>query len=377
MQLSDRYLNLVQQQLKSCNALALVERLVVYVAQPRNNQAPSLQAVGEWPEKSCALPPVENDPELRLPSPVRRWYPLLEGEILLGALRVELPSSSDGWSEALDRQLQEIALALTHSLGLEIERSNLLGEINQQREQISLMVHQLRNPLAAIRTYAELLMRRLGPESRHKELVKGMLTEQAQLNSYILAIDQVGPPTQQISQETNFPLLLPPWVPRSELSAKTLLGPLIDRAAATASLQGREWIGPTSWPFWTDQGNENSDGSLAEIVANLLENAFRYSSQRTPIGLCFIEDGLFVWDGGPSINIEEKDKIFSRGFRGKSSSNLPGSGLGLPLARQLAKKLGGTLELIIPPAALDNSLPRQGNAFLFRFFEEEMPKAEG
>ena len=38
----------------------------------------------------------------------------------------------------------------------------------QQRLQLNLMVHQLRNPLAALRTYAQLLLRRLGPDSDHR-----------------------------------------------------------------------------------------------------------------------------------------------------------------------------------------------------------------
>ena len=374
MQLSDRFLSLVHQQLRSFRADVPVARLVVYVAQPRTGQAPSLEAVGEWPEQINSLPPVEADPELRTPSQVRRWYPLQEGEILLGVLRAELPSSIEGWPESLDNHLQVTALVLTYSLSLEIERNKLLEEITDQQEQIRLMVHQLRNPLAAIRTYTELLMRRLGPESNHRNLVQGMLTEQAQLNTYISAIDQLGLSKQRISQGSPVPLLLPPWLPKNQdLNMKALLMPLIERSAVTSSLQGREWIGPSCWPLWTDQTPNVWDGSVAEIVANLLENAFRYSSPQRPIGLCLKEDGLIVWDGGDPIRGDEREMIFERGFRGQKSKKLAGSGLGLALARQLAESLDGSLELIIPPSSLDADLPNEGNAFLLKLPSTKLP----
>ena len=367
MQLSDRFLNLVQQQLRSFRADVPVERLVVYVAQPRSGQAPSLEAVGEWPEKSNSLPPVEADPELRTPSQVRRWYPLQEGEMLLGVLRAELPASIKGWPESLDKDLQGTALVLAYSLSLEIERSKLLAGITHQQEQIGQMVHQLRNPLAAIRTYAELLMRRLGPESNHRNLVEGVLTEQAQLNTYISAMDQLGSTKQQIQEGSPVPFLLPPWLPKNQdLNMRELLMPLLNRSSVTSTLQGREWIGPASWPLWTDQVPKAGDGSVAEIAANLLENAFRYSSPESPVGLCLKEDGLIVWDGGESIQEDIREKSFKRGFRGQKSKQLPGSGLGLALAKQLAENLGGSLELRIPPSVLDPDLPSKGNAFLLK-----------
>jgi signal transduction histidine kinase len=112
---------------------------------------------------------------------------------------------------------------------------------------------------------------------------------------------------------------------------------------------------------------------VAEILANLLENAFRYSRSGGPIGLlcqpCPAAAGaitLTVWDGGPEIPAEESARIFERGQRGSTGAGRPGSGLGLALGRELAEQLGGSLCLQTPPAALDPQnpdLPRSGNAF--------------
>ena len=105
---------------------------------------------------------------------------------------------------------------------------------------------------------------------------------------------------------------------------------------------------------------------VAEIVANLMENAFRYSPSGSPLGLLLLHDGLCLWDGGPAIPGEERNRIFERGVRGSSSKDRSGSGLGLALARQLAEERGGSLELASSPDAVDSALPAEGNAFVLR-----------
>ncbi len=370
MQLSDRFLKLVQQQLSTFDKDCSLECLIVYIAQAKDGQDPSLEAVGQWPSLEKALPPVEADPALRAPSSSRRWYPLQEGLILLGVLRAELRPSVDGWPEDLDEQLQASAGMITNFLKLELDRSRLLEELTQQREQISVMVHQLRNPLAALRTYAQLLMRRLEPDSRHLTLVESLLTEQAQLNRYLSALDQIPTSNLVINANRSDSLLLPPLLPQSkDLSLQDLLQPLIDRAAATANLQGRIWSGPSEWPLWTKEIRPSGDGVIAEIVANLLENAFRYSNSPCSIGLHLLENGLCVWDGGSPIPIEERQRIFDRGFRGERVKDVSGSGLGLSMGRQLAEQLGGSLDLLVTPSNIDPLLPAHGNAFLLKLPE--------
>ena len=72
---------------------------------------------------------------------------------------------------------------------------------------------------------------------------------------------------------------------------------------------------------------------------------------------------LTVWDGGAAIPAAERELIFERGRRGSTGLERPGTGLGLALARDLARSLGGELLLLVPPSLSDPSLPPQGNAF--------------
>jgi hypothetical protein len=58
-----------------------------------------------------------------------------------------------------------------------------------------------------------------------------------------------------------------------------------------------------------------------------------------------------------------RERFFERGVRGERGRERPGTGLGLALARDLARGLQGSLELVIPPSRVDPSLPGEGNAF--------------
>ncbi len=141
-----------------------------------------------------------------------------------------------------------------------------------------------------------------------------------------------------------------------------------------ASLQGRPWSRPDTLPSW-----RGDSSAVAEILANLLENAFRYSPAGAPIGLRVAEPGerlqLCLWDGGAPIPEAEREAIFGRGVRGTTGRQRPGTGLGLALARDLARQLGGELELLEAPAGFDPALPAEGNAFLLSLPSAPPPPA--
>ena len=350
----------------------------VYVTQPGPGDAPALVPIGHWPSDGRALPTVEAGSPLRLPAEQRRWLPLRHQNVLLGALQVETHSLP--WPEPLKQRLQAVAVCLTEALCLDLEQQRLADSLRAQNEQLGVLVHQLRNPLAALRTFGQLLRRRLDGDPANRSLVDNLLQEQTQINRYleaIEAIDQGGSSPGLAAAGPTTPLLLPPALQgEAPKPLEEILQPLLQRAAATASLQGRPWVGPgpTPLPAWRGEAS-----AVAEIVANLLENAFRYSRSGGAIGLlCQAEPAaagrqgpitLTVWDSGPEIPPEERSRIFGRGQRGSTGSGRPGSGLGLALGRDLAEQLGGSLELQIPPAALDPhnpDLPQCGNAFCLR-----------
>ena len=92
------------------------------------------------------------------------------------------------------------------------------------------------------------------------------------------------------------------------------------------------------------------------LLMHVLENALSYSPPGSPvsIGAARTGSGLETWiaDQGPGIPPEEKEKVFSKFFRGASSNALPGgTGLGLPIALEIARVHGGAIRV-------ENNLPR-------------------
>jgi signal transduction histidine kinase len=377
MQVSKRFLRLVQNQLDQFSDREDLQSLVVYLTEPGDGASPTLVPVGQWPRSGRALPPVRADSPLRIPAEQRRWLALRHRGMLLGAIQVETRALP--WPANLNQRLQATVLCLTEALCLDLERQQLDHALQRQQEQLRVLVHQLRNPLAALRTFGQLLLRRLEPSDRNRELVESLLHEEQQVQRYVSALQQLegSEPMRSLAGET--PLLLPPSLngPDGQPLAQ-LLSPLLQRAAASASLQGRHWQGPESLPAWC-----GDSGAVAEILANLLENAFAYSAAGAAVGLACLPHGrdgwqLCVWDGGTPIPPEERTRIFERGQRGSAGASKPGTGLGLALARDLAESLGGSLELVVPPSAVLGQahdllpgpqqlrLPAEGNAFCLR-----------
>jgi signal transduction histidine kinase len=88
---------------------------------------------------------------------------------------------------------------------------------------------------------------------------------------------------------------------------------------------------------------------IAQILGNLLDNAFKYSARRTPIDVSMTVVGreaiVRVKDYGIGIPAEESGRLFTPFFRTSRAQDLPGTGLGLHISRRLAEQHSGRLWL--------------------------------
>ena len=87
----------------------------------------------------------------------------------------------------------------------------------------------------------------------------------------------------------------------------------------------------------------------AEAIFNMLDNAVKYSPTGSVIAVNVRRLGLFsavdIADMAQPISEEEQSKIFERFYRGKNSGKTEGIGIGLYLAREIAVKQNGYINL--------------------------------
>lgn len=87
----------------------------------------------------------------------------------------------------------------------------------------------------------------------------------------------------------------------------------------------------------------------AQVLLNLMSNALGYSPAETVVDVRFTTSGnrsaCLVEDRGPGLAPHEMARVFESFVRGPAHHDRPGSGLGLPLARHLARLQGGDVDL--------------------------------
>jgi two-component system, OmpR family, sensor kinase len=221
---------------------------------------------------------------------------------------------------AFDAMLDELEAALGRAGAAEVRMRAFLSDAS----------HELRTPLAGLRANAELLLREDPDRDERERIAVALVRESrraARLVDDLLTMARVG---------QDMPLA----VERVDLSA--LAEAEVTRARTlSAGLR-----------FEVTGGAHEVDGDpvrLGQIVTNLLDNA-RYA---TPAGglitvrldRCGDRVRLEVSDTGPGVAAAERPVIFERFGRGDASRSrhTGGAGLGLPIARGLARAHGGDL----------------------------------
>ena len=83
-------------------------------------------------------------------------------------------------------------------------------------------------------------------------------------------------------------------------------------------------------------------GGLERAVANVLDNAVKWSDPGGAVEVSVARGGVTVRDHGPGIPDEDVPHVFDRFYRSPTARALPGSGLGLAIVRRVVDEHGGT-----------------------------------
>jgi len=130
---------------------------------------------------------------------------------------------------------------------------------------------------------------------------------------------------------------------RRVLGARTEVAPVVTALCETLVRLHRERSVTVEVPAGASFAGERQD--LEEMLGNVMDNACKWAASRvvvttrvTPGTVSFVVD-----DDGPGLTDAEAAKVLARGAR--LDDDVPGSGLGLSIAAELAELYGGTLTL--------------------------------
>jgi len=203
-----------------------------------------------------------------------------------------------------------------------------------QRVFIQNAAHQLRTPLTLLTTQVSYAVRATDASGRSESLaaIRDTVQQSARLVNQLLTLSAVE--AQEHAGKA---------APSVQLDA--LIRQVLEDMAAQAQAKG------------IDLGFEMAgEGALVaaprlalrEIAMNLVDNAIRYTPPggivTTRIDVAADTVTLLVEDNGPGIAPEERERVFERFYRIHDGDSA-GSGLGLPIVREFASRIGASVEL--------------------------------
>ncbi|MEV0281882.1 HAMP domain-containing sensor histidine kinase [Streptomyces sp. NPDC050610] len=236
--------------------------------------------------------------------------------------------------------------------------NTMLGELEQsvaaQRRLVADASHELRTPLTALRTNAELLARAERLSAAQRDRAAGALGRQLRevtglVNDLIELAREEEP--QPLVEQVRLDRLAERCVEQAREHWPDT--PFTVTAAGLGTGTGASAdagsVGVTGPGARTDTGTvPGVPARLARLISNLLDNAAKFSPPGGAVEVALMGSyggglDLTVRDHGRGIAAEDLPYVFDRFYRSRQARALPGSGLGLAMARQIARAHGAEL----------------------------------
>jgi two-component system sensor histidine kinase TctE len=255
-------------------------------------------------------------------APLARLRALVEGKAPNDLAPIRLDEAPPE-VRSLARAINELLAAVQHNL-------------SAQRRFINDAAHQLRTPLAGLKSQTELALAQAGDAAQRARLqrVHDSATRSAHLVSQLLVLARAEPESASaigrecVELRTLARELSAEWVPRA-LASGVDLGFDEDEAAAPCPVDATPLL-------------------LREALSNLLDNALRYAGRGATVTVRVSRDGaaqarLEVEDNGPGIDEADRERVFDRFVRRRDDDG--GCGLGLAIVREVVERHGGRVRI--------------------------------
>jgi two-component system, OmpR family, sensor histidine kinase MprB len=218
-----------------------------------------------------------------------------------------------------DDEVSRLARAFNTMLGA-LEHSQ-----SAQRRLVADASHELRTPLTSLRTNLEVLARGGPPDAGDRDrLRRDLIVELEALTELVADLVELARDEE-------------PEAPSAEdVSLDRLVAGAVERARRRSpGLCFEAELEPALV--------HGVPARLDRAVANLLDNAAKWSPPGGTVEVRLRAGELTVRDHGPGIAAADRPRVFDRFYRADEARGRPGSGLGLAIVRQVAEGHGGTV----------------------------------
>jgi len=254
------------------------------------------------------------------------------GRIASGDLETPVPCTGP-------QELRSLASALDRM------RHSIKEEEDKRVRFIAAVSHDLKTPLTSIIGYLEVLEDGLASDPKETERILSVMRGKASV------LDG------RIAELLDFARMSTgAWSSRLE---RVAILPFLDEQgksfAEDAELLGFQWSFTASVSPDRESAGVSMDRALVtRALENIVSNDFRYCPPGSQVSMDIRVQGtgvegcceISISDQGPGIKAEDQDRIFDPYFRGSASRREEGSGLGLYIARSIARSHGGDLALL-------------------------------
>ncbi|MCZ6752885.1 MAG: CHASE2 and HATPase_c domain-containing protein [Acidobacteria bacterium] len=215
----------------------------------------------------------------------------------------------------------------------------------RSQQQFEMAAHEIRSPLTAILGSSELLSRYPLDEAKRKQIVDLIYQESQRLGKLVerfLSVERLAAGEMELQRvAVNLVSVLERTVDR--------LRPLAERKQVRLIREDADAV--------SEMVIEADPELLEFAVSNLLTNAVKYSPAGSSVRYSLERQAsrvaVHISDSGPGMTQEESSRVFGRFFRTEAAENsgTSGFGLGLAIAREIARHHGGDVMLETKPGA--------------------------
>jgi two-component system sensor histidine kinase TctE len=197
--------------------------------------------------------------------------------------------------------------------------------------------HQLRAPLAVVRTHVELLSRHSGGTAEMRGAVADISQAVKALQHLIvqlISLAKAERPQGETGDSSCFDL-----VECTASVARNYAAQALTRGMEISFESPREEIVVLGNPLFA-----------GEMIANLINNAIQYSDPNGHIAVRIPDASgrVEIEDNGPGIPVADRERVFQRFYRLPQNNDTEGSGLGLSIVQALGRRMGAMVSLETP-----------------------------